>query len=252
MKNKTVWFMLILVIWQLIYYAGVFDTLIFPSLGQILFALKESVISGNIINELVYSLQLISLGMILGIVFSAALVVLSLKSRIFESFVDAMISIIHPLPGIALLPLVILWFGTGSKSVIFIIFHSVLWPLLLNLKTGIKNMPKIFGEAAQLIGVAGIYKFKDIYIPASMPYIIAGLKISWARAWRALISAEMIFGAAGGKGGIGWYIFKQRVFMDTPGIFAGLIVIIVTGVVVEELLFTVLEKQTIRKWGMSK
>ncbi|MEA4962321.1 ABC transporter permease [Lutispora sp.] len=252
MKNKAIWFMMILITWQLIYYTGVFDPLIFPSLGQILQALKESVTSGNIISELIYSIELISLGMILGIAFSAVLVILSLKSAIFESFVDAMISIIHPLPGIALLPLVILWFGTGSKSVIFIIFHSVLWPLLLNLKTGIKSIPGIYGETAQLIGVAGIDKFKDIYIPASMPYIIAGLKISWARAWRALISAEMIFGAAGGKGGIGWYIFKQRVFMDTPGMFAGLIVIIVTGVIVEELLFTVLEKQTIRKWGMSK
>jgi len=61
----------------------------------------------------------------------------------------------------------------------------------------------------------------------------------------------MIFGATGGKGGIGWYIFNKRVFMDTPGLFAGLIVIIIIGILVEDLAFGKLEETTIKKWGIS-
>jgi NitT/TauT family transport system permease protein len=85
----------------------------------------------------------------------------------------------------------------------------------------------------------------EIKLPASMGYIISGMKIGWARGWRAFISAEMVFGSIGGKGGIGWYIFNQRNFMDTPGIFAGILVVIIIGIIVENGIFGWLEKKCI-------
>jgi NitT/TauT family transport system permease protein len=88
-------------------------------------------------------------------------------------------------------------------------------------------------------------------IPAAFPYFLAGVKTGWARAWRAIIGAEMVFGAAGGTGGIGWFIFTKRVFMDTAGMFAGIFVIILIGILVEELILDQLEKKTVKKWGMS-
>jgi NitT/TauT family transport system permease protein len=60
----------------------------------------------------------------------------------------------------------------------------------------------------------------------------------------------MIFGAVGSKGGLGWYIFKQRVFMDTAGMFAGLMIIVVIGIIVEDFIFTLVEARTIKKWGL--
>lgn len=83
----------------------------------------------------------------------------------------------------------------------------------------------------------------EIMLPSSMGYIISGVKIGWARAWRAFISAEMVFGSVGGKGGIGWYIFNQRTFMDTAGLFAGIILVIVIGILVENVLFAAMEKK---------
>ena len=181
-------------------------------------------------------------------------VILSSLSILFKSFrglVDTLVSIAHPLPGIALLPLIILWFGAGEISIIFIIVHSVVWPLVLNLLSGFKAIPKIYKQVGNNYGLNSFKIIRYIMIPASLPYFLTGMRISWARAWRALISAEMIFGAAGGKGGLGWFIFKNRVFMDTNGIFAGLIVIVVIGMLVEDLIFNKLEKVTIKKWGMT-
>ena len=89
----------------------------------------------------------------------------------------------------------------------------------------------------------------QILLPAAFSQALAGLRVGWARAWRALIGAEMVFGAIGATGGLGWYIFKQRAMMNTPGLFAGVLLVTVVGMAVEGLLFDPLERRTLRKWN---
>ncbi len=252
MKNKKLfWSFLIILFWQVISMSGTFSSLILPSPYMVIKAFLESIMRGELLNETMYSLIIILEGLFIGTFFAFLLALASIRYKIMEDFVETLIAIAHPLPGIALLPLIILWFGTGRTSVVFVIIHSALWPILLNTTTGFRTIPRIFTDVGHNLGVRGIHLISTIYIPASMPFIISGLRIGWARAWRALISAEMIFGAVGGKGGLGWYIFKQRVFMDTAGMFAALIIIVIIGMLVEDLLFERLEANTIEKWGMT-
>jgi len=260
MKNKTIynkyflrfiWISILALIWQSLALSQVFNPTSFPRLEIILSSLINDMLKGDIFFQTLYSLSLIIKGLILGVLIAILLSAFSMISKVFEGFVETIIAIAHPLPGIALLPLVILWIGVGEGAIIFIIVHSVLWPLILNLVTGFKSIPKIYKQIGNNYGLNNIGIIRHILIPASLPYLITGLKIGWSRAWRAVISAEMVFGAVGGTGGLGWFIFKKRVFMDSPGIFGGLIVIIFIGIMVEDLLFDRLEKRTIRKWGMS-
>lgn len=260
MKNKfsnnklvvrTFWILVFIVAWEITARSGNFSPLIFPTVEVILSSLYSSIINGEIINETLYSLNLIFKGLSLGILIALILSSMASVSKIFEGFVETLTSIAHPLPGVALLPLIILWLGSGPNSIIFIIVHSVLWPMVLNLTAGFKSIPKIYKEIGENYELNSLKIIYYILLPASLPYFITGIKIGWARSWRALISAEMIFGAAGGIGGLGWFIFKRRVFMDTPGIFAGLIVIIFIGIIVEDLFFSKLEKITLKKWGMT-
>ena len=254
LNNKLVvrsfWTLLLLAVWEAVALSGAFSPVIFPSLETVAIELLASVINGEIINDTFFSLVLIMKGLIIGIAAAALLSSLSIASKAFGGFVDTLTAFAHPLPGIAILPLVIIWFGIGTESIIFIIVHSVMWPLVLNLLAGFKSIPAVYKEVGQNFGLNSYLMIKDVLFPASMPYLLAGLRIGWARSWRALISAEMIFGAAGGKGGLGWFIFKQRVFMDTAGIFAGLVVIIIIGIVVEDVVFGKIEKMTVKKWGM--
>jgi len=135
--------------------------------------------------------------------------------------------------------------------VLFIIVHSVLWPLVTNLDAGYRSIPEAFTLVARNYEIKTASLFTRVFLPATSPYLLAGLKIAWARGWRALISAEMVFGAIGGSGGVGWFIFNKRVFMDTSGLFAGILVVIIIGILVEDILFHFLEKTTVEKWGMS-
>lgn len=250
--RKIIWVALLLAVWQGVALSGRFSPLIFPSLGVIFRSLADSLLNGELLRETLFSIAIILEGLIIGAAIAVIMGTASAASKWLRDFVETVTALAHPLPGIALLPVIILWLGTGRSSIVFIIVHSVVWPLLLNISAGFKATPGIYRETAQNFGVGGIGLFTDIYVPASVPFLLSGLKIAWARAWRALISAEMIFGAVGGNGGLGWYIFKKRVFMDTAGMFSALLIIILIGITVEEVVFEKAERATIGKWGMAK
>ena len=89
-------------------------------------------------------------------------------------------------------------------------------------------------------------------MPAALPSILSGLKIGWAFAWRTLIAAELVFGASSGQGGLGWYIFQNRNELMTDRVFAGLALVILIGWLVERLVFSTIERVTVRRWGMQR
>jgi len=253
--NKTferfLWIGLLIIIWISVVLIGDFSPLVLPSPYQVFRALFSGFSEGILSRQIFISLALVIAGMSIGTLIALAFLFLAVSSQLGESLVTTLTAVFHPLAGIALLPVVILWFGTGALSIIFIIIHSVVWPMVTNLLSGYRSIPEPYKIVGKNYELSSYRMFFKITIPGSFPYILAGLKISWARAWRAMISAEMIFGAVFGSGGVGWFIFSKRVFMDTPGMFAGIIVVIIIGVLIEDLVFGLIEKRTIRKWGMS-
>lgn len=249
--NRILWISIFAVLWQTVAVNEIFDPMIFPTINMIIKSLYESLMEGKLIHETLFSLAMIGKGLLIGFLSAMLLSSLCIVSRAFNGFTESIVAVVHPLPGIALLPLIILWIGTGRKAIVFIIVHSIVWPMILNILAGFKAVPKEYKEVGRNFGLSQMEIVRLIMIPASLPYILAGLKIGWSRAWRALISAEMIFGAVGGEGGLGWYIFQKRIYMDTVGIYGGLIVIIVIGIFVEDFIFSILENRTVKKWGMS-
>ena len=145
MKNnlitKLIWISLILVVWQLAAAMQLVSPLLLPSVVSIFKALYTSIKNGEILLQASFSFFIIVKGIFIGIILAFVLASLSLFSKIFRSFLSALISIMHPLPGVALLPLIILWFGLGSSAVVFVIVHSVLWPLVIKILAGFNSIP---------------------------------------------------------------------------------------------------------------
>ena len=250
--RRLVYFATFGLIWQLVWAIQVFPPIIFPSVGLIAESLFRELADGSLLAKTGYSLYLIGVGM--GI--SAALtLILTLAAMFFPTVKDlirTLISVLDPLPGIALLPLAILWIGIGEGAILFVMVHSILWPMLLNVITGFESVPPIYMDVGRLIGLNRLKMMTGVLMPASFPSILTGVKTGWARAWRALISAEMVFGATGVIGGLGWDIYIKRSYLDMPGMFASLIVIMVVGILVEDLFFRKLENVTVRRWGMMR
>jgi sulfonate transport system permease protein len=224
---------------------------IIPPFHEVLVAFWENLWHGDLLKHVGYSLELIFTGILIGIILAFILTALCIISKRFNDIMDVVISIMHPLPGIALLPVVMLLAGLGAKSIIIIIVHSILWPLIVNALAGFRSIPKIQIELGKNLGMKSLKLIWLVMIPNAFPYILSGIKIAWARSWRALVSAEMVFGASGMIGGLGWYIYKARFFMEVSGMFAGLLAVIIIGMVVDEFVLKTLDRNTVQKWGMS-
>lgn len=249
-KERLGWIALFLIIWEVS--VKIFDVspLLFPPVETVAVTFYRGIVGGDLLWQSGYSLALITVALVISGILAVIMALLATGSRWLESLVDTLTALAHPLPGLALLPLIIMWFGTGSGAVLAIVIHSALWPVLVNLTSGFKAMAAVYEDVGRNLSMSGTAITLEIRLRAALAYFISGLKIGWARGWRAFISAEMVFGAAGEKGGIGWYILTQRTFMNTAGLFAGIILVIIIGLLVEDVLFATIEKHTLQKWGM--
>ena len=156
----------------------------------------------------------------------------------------------YPLPAIALLPLALIWFGLGTGSLVFVLVHSVLWAVALNTHSGFLSVSNTLRMVGRNYGLRGLRYVARILIPAAFPSILTGLKIGWAFAWRTLIAAELVFGVSSGSGGLGWFIYENKNQFEIPNVFAGLFTVILIGLIVENLIFHVIEARTVKRWGM--
>ena len=226
------------------------NDLLLPGFLQTLSALSEGLASGEILDRVRISLGVLAQGYLAGVVLAFGLTTLAVSTQLGRDLLSTLTAMFNPLPAIALLPLALLWFGLGSGSLVFVLIHSVLWPLALNTYAGFQGVPETLRMAGRNYGLTGLPYVWQILIPAALPAILSGLKIGWAFAWRTLIAAELVFGAASGRGGLGWYIFQNRNELYTDRVFAGLLLVIAIGLVVENLVFASLERLTVRRWGM--
>lgn len=228
------------------------NPLLLPPFSASIKALVEDTLSGVIPARAVNSLDVLIKGYAAGVVLAFVLTSVAVSTQIGRDLLSTLTSMLNPLPPIALLPLALLWFGLGQGSLVFVLIHSVLWPLALNMYTGFTGVPETLRMAGRNYGLRGLRYVLLILVPAALPSIIAGLRIGWAFAWRTLIAAELVFGASSGRGGLGWYIFQNRNELYTDRVFAGLIMVILFGLLIENVLFRELEKRTVAKWGMTR
>ncbi|HPF87441.1 MAG TPA: ABC transporter permease [Candidatus Limiplasma sp.] len=249
--SRLFFFGLLLVLWEATVKLTRISPLLLPPVEKVAQAFWDGMFAGTLFLQTIFSLGIIALGFAISLVLALLLGIAARLSPFVDRMVDTLTLMAHPLPGMALLPLIVIWFGTGTPAVTIVIVHACLWTILLSLQSGMKNAPALYTDVGQSLSMSRPRIIIEILLPAAMASLLSGFRIGWARAWRALISAEMIFGAIGKTGGLGWYIFKERTMMDTAGLFAGIVLVAVIGMLVEGLVFERLEERTLRKWSVT-
>lgn len=247
--RKTVLLIVLALVWEL-YARYLANALLVPTFSATLEAFFDAIASGELPGKAKNSIRLLVQGYALGLAIALVFTTLAILTKIGNDLLETLTAMFNPLPAIALLPLALIWFGLGDKSIMFVIVHSVLWAVALNTHSGFKSVSPTLRMVGRNYGLGGIGYIVQILIPAAFPSIMTGLKIGWAFAWRTLIAAELVFGASSGNGGLGWFIFESKNNLDIPNVFAGLFTVILIGLVVENLFFRTIEFRTVRKWGM--
>lgn len=235
-------------IWEL-YARWLDNALLLPTVGATLSALWSAIPSGELPNRTLTSLRVLLTGYAIGVAVAAVLTTLAALTRWGNEALGLFTSMFNPLPAIALLPIALLWFGVGTPSLVFVIVHSVLWPVALACHGGFLAVPPTLRMAGRNLGLSGGRFVVEILVPAAFPQILSGLRIGWAFAWRTLIAAELVFGVSARSGGIGWFIYTNRAQLETASVFAGLLTVIVIGLVVEGVIFRSLTRITVQRWG---
>jgi len=238
-------------LWQLgAVYIG--NSLLLPTLTETLAALWEAAVDGPLIERTLTSLQVLLMGYAIGLALAGLFTTFAVSTRIGTDVLSTLTAMFNPLPAIALLPLALLWFGLGAKSLVFVIIHSVLWAVALNTHSGFTAVSETLRMAGQNCGLRGVNYLARLLVPAAFPSILTGLKIGWAFAWRTLIAAELVFGVSSRSGGLGWFIFENKNQLETPSVFAGLVTVILIGLLVESVIFRAIENATVKRWGMQR
>lgn len=240
--------LLILIVWEIVFRARIVSELLFPSPLDVLAQFWYS--AGDLSMRVGVTMSFIVYAMAIALFLSFLLTYLSMKSQIVASIMEMILAMMHPLPSVALLPLLIIWFGLGPLSLLIVVLNSALWPIFLNAYTGFRTVHQTYIEVGRNIGLKGLKLFWHVILPSALPYLITGFEISWARSWRAAIAVELVFGAATTSGGIGWTIYMSYFDIEAPLMVAAIFTIALVGVLAEKLGMETLENKTILRWGM--
>ena len=203
-RTQIIFIVCFIAAWQAVYAMQAFPAMLFPSVTDIANSFIEGFRDNSLLEYTLYSMSLIVKGLAIGIVLAFIFSSIAVVSKIFYAIYNLIVSICDLLPGVALLPLAILWIGIGEGTIIFIVVHSILWPMSRSIMDGFKSISNIYIEGGRNIGLKGLSLVKGVYLPAAFTSVLSGMRVGWARAWRGLLIVEMLFGTTGSGAGIGW------------------------------------------------
>ena len=240
-------FAVVLGAWEIVAHAGLFPPRLFPTLETVGAALWRLTADGILPRHAGETLLRLSGGFLIASVIGVALGILMGRVRWIEDVFLPLVSIGAPIPALAYAPIFLMWFGLGSVPAILLVGVAATFPIVLNTWTGVKAVKEIWVRSAQAMGASDRRLFRQVILPGALPYILTGLRLGLAQAWRILVAVEML---AAVPWGLGWMIFGAREFLATDVMLSGIVVIGVIGLTLEKLLFERLERATVVRWGM--
>ena len=240
-------FLVVGALWEIVAWAGVFPRRLFPTLEEVASTFVRLTVKGILPHHAVDTVIRLLSGFALAAVIGVTIGVLMGRSRRAEDICLPLVSICAPIPGLAYAPLFLLWFGLGNISAVLLVGFVAAFPILFNSWTGVKAVKEIWVRSAQAMGADDKRLFVKVIVPGALPYILTGLRLGLAQAWRILVGVEML---AAVPWGLGWMIFGAREFLNTDVMLAGVFVIGVIGLALEKLVFQRLEEFTVVRWGM--
>ena len=172
-------------------------------------------------------------------------IVLGMSRRVAE-LAFPVLNFFQSVSGIAWLPLMLVWFGFGERTILVAVNYTVVFPVALNTVLGVRSVPRIYVNGLRTLGASRWRIARDVIVPGALPSIATGMRLGLAYGWRALIAAEMLVGAHG----LGFMIFSAQNFHLTARIMLGMLVIGLLWVVLDYFVLRPLEQATIERWGL--
>lgn len=254
-KGKTLgvslFFAGILIAWQLVYFVGVdllsiWKSYAMPSPAGVWISFLGLAGDGSLFAAIVYSLARGAVGYLIALVIGAVLGFLMNHFEYLHRNLRPLVMGIQTLPSICWVPFSILWFGLTQQAIIFVVVMGSAFGMAISVDNAIRNVPSICLKAARTMGANKRQIYRKVILPASLPEMVSGLKQGWSFAWRALMSGEVMTTCTG----LGQTLITGRNLADINQVMLVMIVIVLTGIVIDQTMFRQIEKRVYAKRGM--
>ena len=238
----------LLALWELAGRSGWVSPLLLPTPSDIGTWLLRSAGDGSLLGATLVTLRRLVLGYALGLAGGLPLGMLCARVRAAKDTVGTLALGLQALPSVCWVPLAILWFGQTETAMLFVVVMGTIWSILLATEHGIRSVPPIYVRAARTMGSRGIHTATRVIFPASLPFIVSGMKQGWAFAWRSLMAAEIYVTILTGFG-LGHLLHYGRELHAMDQVLGVMVVIVVVGLAADRALFAPLERSLHRRWG---
>jgi NitT/TauT family transport system permease protein len=230
--NSLYGFILIVALWEGVRRAFDIPSYLLPGPLEVADALEEMAQSGQLFRSAVASLFRVSWGFYLAVLTAVPLGLAMGRLRKIREVMNPVIQFLRPISPLAWIPMALMWFGIGDRPAIFLIYLSAFFPMVVFTVSGVAGIKTTFLRVAENFGLRGRQLYMKVILPAAMPEIIVGLRITLGTAWLVIVAAEMI----AVKSGLGYLIIDARNSLRMDKVVAGMLVIGVIGLVLDHLI----------------
>ncbi len=231
-----------LLLWEVLSFHGLINSLLFPPPSKILISLKDLLISGELLQDVATSFQRVIVGFSISLCTAIPLALLLGTNKKLHAFVSPFIDFIKPIPPIAWIPIAIIWFGIGNNLAYFVTMIASFFPIFTNTFVGVENVPKEDIEVAKCFGANKRMQLFDIVIPSSLPYIFSGIRVGLGIAWMSIVAAEMVTSISG----LGYLITANQQMLRLDRVFVSMIAIGFVGMLMDN--FVVRLRKKVVRW----
>jgi len=213
--------------------------------------LRTAAADGTLFQALWVTTKRLLLGYILGVIIGVPLGLFTARFKWAADTIGVIGLGLQTLPSVCWVPLALLWFGQTEAAMQFVVIMGTLWSVQISTDNGVRNVPPIYARAAKTMGSRGLHTWIQVILPASLPFIVSGVKQGWAFAWRSLMAAEIYVTILTGFG-LGHLLHYGRELSAMDQVLGVMLVIVLIGLLADKILFSPWERFLHRRWGTVK
>ncbi|HEY0369167.1 MAG TPA: ABC transporter permease [Chthoniobacterales bacterium] len=247
--HAALFFLALIAIWYGVYRAGLWSPVLLPSPQQVGAYLEHASQDGTLWHAIIITMRRLLLGYAIGLLGGLPLGLLTARWTLIHDTVGTLALGLQTLPSVCWVPLALLWFGQTEAAMLFVVVMGTLWSVVIATDTGVRNVPPIFRRAALTMGSKRLHMWLKVILPASLPFIVSGMKQGWAFAWRSLMAAEIFVTILTGFG-LGQLLHYGRELSAMDQVIGIMVVIVAIGLLADKIFFSPVERFLHRRWGL--
>ena len=249
--SSVVFFAALIYVWHYYVQHTSHSSILLPDPSAVWDYLVGAVKDGTLLQASMVTMRRLLIGYGIGIVIGIPLGLLNARFQLCADTIGILALGLQTLPSVCWVPLTLLWFGQTESAMLFVVVMGSLWSMVIATDNGVRNVPPIFSRAARTMGAKPIYTLVFVMLPASLPFIVSGMKQGWAFAWRSLMAAEIYVAILTGFG-LGQLLQNGRDLIAMDQVIGVMIVIIAIGLLADKILFSPWERFLHRRWGTGR